>query len=283
MREESVDRAFQFVEDHFGRLDGVIVLPGKRNGEHGHSLSTATDQEVATFVDNEIVAPVAFAAALARSLGRRMNLERAPAITFVTNSDDGHGNRLNDIKRAAVEELIRTWRHEEEHACQRGERRWSSRPNQIVRFDNNEPDNLAFAADWTATLNNRVRRMDPINLWVPKSIRRATGKSAMPYSIQRVLPGLHQGKVAVTTGGSLGIGLQLGRYLAMAGARVLLMRAARPSLPRRAPASSPSSRPSVTPTANTGCISLPVSMLVTSNSCSSCSIILWKFSVRSIT
>jgi len=222
LREESISRAFQFVDDHYGRLDGVIVLPFTPNGEHGHSLSTAEDRDVETFVETEIVAPVAFASALARSLAGRMNLDRAPAVTFVTNPDDGHGNRLNDIKRAAVEELIRTWRFEEEHAVSQGERSWSSLPNQIVRFDNGEPDNLAFAADWTATLNNRVRRMDPINLWVPKSIRRATGKSAMPFSIQRVLPGLHQGKVAVITGGSLGIGLQLGRYLALAGARVLL-------------------------------------------------------------
>jgi len=222
LRAESVDRAFQFVDDNFGKLDGVIILPGTPNGEHGHSLATAGDREVETFVGNEIVAPVAFASALARSLIRRMKLDQAPAITFVTNPDDGHGNRLNDIKRAAVEELIRTWRHEEQHAVDQGERTWGSMPNQIVRFDNGDADNLAFAADWTATLNNRVRRMDPINLWVPKNIRRATGKSAMPMSIQRVLPGLHQGKVAVITGGSLGIGLQLGRYLALAGARVLL-------------------------------------------------------------
>jgi len=222
LREESVDRAFQFIDDRFGRLDGVIVLPATPNGEHGHSLSVAEDRDVETFVDNEIVAPVAFAAALARSLGRRMKLDRAPAITFVTNCDDGHGNRLNDIKRAAVEELIRTWRYEEQHAVDQGQRTWASMPNQIVRFDSSDADNLAFAADWTATLNNRVRRMDPINLWVPKNIRRATGKSAMPLSIQRVLPGLHQGKAAVITGGSLGIGLQLGRYLALAGARVLL-------------------------------------------------------------
>jgi malonyl-CoA reductase/3-hydroxypropionate dehydrogenase (NADP+) len=44
----------------------------------------------------------------------------------------------------------------------------------------------------------------------------------MPMAIQRVLPGLHKGKTAVITGGSLGIGLQLGRFLAIAGARVLL-------------------------------------------------------------
>ena len=222
LRQESVDRAFQLINDHFGRLDGVIMLPKTPNGQHGYSLSTAEDRDVEAFVENEIVAPVAFAAAIARSLSRHMRLEQAPAITFVTNPDDGHSNRLNDIKRAAVEELIRVWRYEEQHAVRQGERPWSSLPNQIVRFDNREPDNLAFAADWTATLNNRVRKMDPINLWLPNSIRRATGKSAMPQSIQRVLPGLHHGKTVVITGGSLGIGLQLGRYLAMAGARVLL-------------------------------------------------------------
>ncbi|NBD96499.1 MAG: SDR family NAD(P)-dependent oxidoreductase [Gammaproteobacteria bacterium] len=222
LHDETVERAFQFIAERFGRLDGVVMLPKTPNGEHGHSLSLAEDRDIEAFVREEIVAPVAFARALSRSLHRHMTLDEAPAVTFLTNADDGHGNRLNEIKRAAVEALIRVWRLEEEFLVRRGDRRWSCMPNQIVRFDNSEPDNLAFTADWTATLNNRVRKMDPITLWVPKSILRATGKSAMPMSIQRVLPGLHHGKCAVITGASLGIGLQLGRYLAMAGARVLL-------------------------------------------------------------
>jgi len=222
LQEETVQRAFQFIAERFGRLDGVVMLPKTPNGEHGHTLSTAEDGDVEAFIREEIVAPVAFARALSRSLHRHMNLDEAPAVSFLTNPDDGHGNRLNEIKRAAVEALIRVWRMEEEFLVRRGERRWSCMPNQIVRFDNSEPDNLAFAADWTATLNNRVRKMDPITLWLPKNILRATGKSAMPLAIQRVLPGLHHGKCAVITGASLGIGLQLGRYLAMAGARVLL-------------------------------------------------------------
>lgn len=222
VHDETVQRAFQLIAERFGRLDGVVMLPKTPNGEHGHSLSMAEDQDVEAFVREEIVAPVAFARALSRSLHHHMSLDEAPAVSFLTNSDDGHGNRLNEIKRAAVEALIRVWRMEEEFLVRRGDRRWSCMPNQIVRFDNSEPDNLAFTADWTATLNNRVRKMDPITLWVPRSILRATGKSAMPLSIQRVLPGLHHGKCAVITGSSLGIGLQLGRYLAMAGARVLL-------------------------------------------------------------
>ncbi len=124
--------------------------------------------------------------------------------------------------RASIEALIRVWRHEDEALCARRDIGWAVLPNQLVRYNSTEPDNLAFSADWTATLTNRVRRMDHINLWVPQSIRRSTGKSAMPAAIQRVLPGLHKGKTAVITGGSLGIGLQLGRYLAIAGARVLL-------------------------------------------------------------
>ncbi len=172
----------------------------------------------------------------------------------MTNPDDGHGNRLNDIKRAAVEELIRVWRFEEQHAVEQGERAWVRCRTRSCGSTTSEPDNLTFAADWTATLNNGVRKMDPINLWVPRNIQRATGKSSMPVSIQRVLPGLHHGKTAVITGGSMGIGMQLGRYLAMAGARVLLCRPQRPpSWSRPAMTSLASCEASATPTRKRGC------------------------------
>ncbi|MEM1414898.1 MAG: SDR family NAD(P)-dependent oxidoreductase [Myxococcota bacterium] len=219
---QTVERGLRFMEDHYGRLDGVIVLPQCQNGEHGHSLATAEDADVEDFIRREIVGPVAFAAGLSRRLMRWQNLDRAPAVTFVTNPSDGRGNALNDVKRAAVEALLRVWREEERHAVATGSRPWACLPNQLVRFDNDESDNLRFSADWSATLTGRVRKMDAINLWVPPAISRATGKSEMPLAIQRVLPGLHQGKTAVITGGSLGIGYQLGRFLAIAGARVLL-------------------------------------------------------------
>jgi malonyl-CoA reductase/3-hydroxypropionate dehydrogenase (NADP+) len=222
MRSESADRCFDYIRDHFGRLDAVVVLPRSGNGQHGYSLSTAGDEDVADFVRDEIISPIAFARALANNLDRWGTLSEAPALTYVTNASDGHGNRLNEIKRAAIEALIRTWRHEDAQMRKAGDRSWAVLPNQLVRYDNGEADNLSFSADWAATLTNRVRRMDPINLWVPKDIKRATGKSSMPRAIQRVLPGLHKGRTAVITGGSLGIGLQLGRFLAVAGARVLL-------------------------------------------------------------
>jgi len=222
LRPESVERVFQFFDDQFGQLDGVIVLPATPNGQHGYTLSTADDDDIEKFVETELVGPIALASALARHVDSRSSDRPSPAVTFVTNPDDGRGNLLNEIKRASVEALIRVWRYEERYEIEKGEWGWENLPNQLVRYDNTDPYNLAFAADWTATLNNRVRKMDPINLWVPKNIERATGKGEMPRSIQRVLPGLHHGKTAVITGGSLGIGLQVGRYLAVAGARVLL-------------------------------------------------------------
>ena len=230
LRGESADRCFDYIRDHFGRLDAVVVLPRSGNGQHGYSLSTAGDEDVVDFVRDEIVSPVAFARALANNLDRWGTVTAAPALTYVTNPSDGHGNYLNEIKRAAVEALLRTWRHEDAQQQKKGERCWAMLPNQLVRYDNREEDNLTFSADWAATLTNRVRLMDPINLWVPKSIRRATGKGSMPAAIQRVLPGLHKGKTAVITGGSLGIGLQLGRFLAIAGARVLLSARSEPRL-----------------------------------------------------
>ncbi len=222
LRRESVDRSMQLINDHFGRLDGVIVLPQKTNGEYGNSLYRATDEDVESFVRNEVVAPVAFASTLATNLRRQFADGEPPAIIFVTNPSDQHGNLMNEIIRASVEALIRGWRHEDETLTKARELNWAVQPNQLVRFDTEDREALSFVADWAATLTNRVRKMDPINLWVPRSIKRATGKAAMPSSISRVLPGLHKGKTAVITGGSLGIGLQLGRFLAIAGAKVLL-------------------------------------------------------------
>ena len=218
----TVERALKFVDDNYGRLDGVVVLPPAANRQRGTLLSEAPDDFVERFLRDEIVAPVAFGSAVARVLRTWDGLKEPPAITFVTNPNDGHANRFNDIHRAAVEQMIRVWRAEEAREVELGRRRFACRPNQIVRFDNVDEDNLTFAADWAATLTNRVRRMDAINLWIPDDISASTGKSAMPMSIQRVLLGLHQGRTALITGGSIGIGFQLGRFLAIAGARVLL-------------------------------------------------------------
>ncbi|NJK89653.1 MAG: SDR family oxidoreductase, partial [Myxococcales bacterium] len=187
-KRETIERSMQFVADQHGRLDAVVVLPAGPNG--GFDLATASDEDVDRYLHDEIVAPVAFASAVAKLLRRWQDLKQAPAITYVTNPDDGRGNRLNDVARASIEQLIRVWREEEEHDVGNGERKWSCMPNQLVRFNNSEPENLLFSADWAVTLANRVRKMDPINLWVPRQVRRATGRAVERRSRSRPSPDL---------------------------------------------------------------------------------------------
>ena len=95
LRRESVDRSMQLMSDHFGRLDGVILLPQKPNGEYGYSLCTANDEDVANFVRDEVVAPVAFASSFARNMDRLFAEGEPPAIVYVTNPSDRHGNLMN--------------------------------------------------------------------------------------------------------------------------------------------------------------------------------------------
>ncbi|MCU0256088.1 MAG: SDR family NAD(P)-dependent oxidoreductase, partial [Vicinamibacterales bacterium] len=222
LKHDSVSRASRFLADRYGRLDAVLVLPTARPGAWGRSLATATEDVVRRFVAEEIVAPVAIASSLSAEFKRlQRGLKEPPAITFVTNRDDRAGNAFAEIARAGVEALMRVWRHEDEHDVSVGRRRFAVAPNQVIRF-RSEEDDLAFTVDWALTLANRVRRMDALNLWVPQRIGRATGKSSTPLATARTLLGLHTGRSVVITGASAGIGAQLSRFLALAGARVLM-------------------------------------------------------------
>jgi malonyl-CoA reductase/3-hydroxypropionate dehydrogenase (NADP+) len=115
----------QLMSDHFGRLDGVILLPQKPNGEYGYSLCTANDEDVANFVRDEVVAPVAFASSFARNMDRLFADGEPPAIVYVTNPSDRHGNLMNEVIRASVEALIRGWRHEDETLANAGDLPWA--------------------------------------------------------------------------------------------------------------------------------------------------------------
>jgi malonyl-CoA reductase/3-hydroxypropionate dehydrogenase (NADP+) len=65
------------------------------------------------------------ALALARELSRfwhtQSALEQMARVVFVTNGDDGAGNVVADMLRAAVEELIRVWRQESAAEMREGE------------------------------------------------------------------------------------------------------------------------------------------------------------------
>ncbi|WP_246604688.1 SDR family NAD(P)-dependent oxidoreductase [Chloracidobacterium aggregatum] len=225
LRRESVTSVFDLIRERYHRLDTVIVFPAHAAGYYGPELIPDEPERIRQFTDEAILGTTAFAAQLSRFLldfDAENELQEPVNVLFLTNEHDGATNAFEDIYRAAVEQLLRVWRHEDELQVAAGTRRFAVRTNQIVRYANAEPDNLKFTADWLATLANRVRIFDELNLYVPENIQRTTGKAELPRDIARTLLGLHIGKVAVITGGSAGIGGAIGHYLALSGAKVVL-------------------------------------------------------------
>ena len=206
------------------RVDAAIILPAIPPGQLRGPLKDVADAELDMFVDRELVGAITIARELTRYWqSPRGTTGRGPRVVFVSNGDDGAGNVYSDALRSALEELCRVWRQESEARKKNNpdhHREWS---NQIVRSTNREPEGLAFAAGHAARILFTPRHIQQVNLYLPSSIVDATGARRATMGWMDNLQGLHLGKVALVTGGSSGIGGQIARLLASAGARVLLV------------------------------------------------------------
>ncbi len=228
----------QHVYETTGGPHYVVIMPA--NGIEGEttypypaSLVDVDDGVVERFANEELVGSVALARHLARFWNAHQQhpismMPGAPHVVFMGNSDDGKGNLYNNIARAATEQLIRVWRHESALDAQKPVAEgqmpeavpvWS---NQIVRYTNREAENQGFAFAWAAKLFNSDRHIEEINLYLPDAIGVTTGAHRLTFGWAESLIGLHIGKVALITGGSAGIGGQVGRLLALSGAKVML-------------------------------------------------------------
>ncbi|KPF78966.1 NAD-dependent dehydratase [alpha proteobacterium AAP81b] len=204
-------------------ITGALVLPTRPAGYFTGSLAAAGDAEVERFVDDELEANIAVARTLSRYWQQQPALLHDPRFAFVSNGDDGAGNIYANVLRAALEELIRIWRDESavDHGhARRARAEWG---NQIVRYANTESEGLSFAAGQAARILLEERKVEPINLYLPASIAEATGARKAMVGTAENITGLHLGKVALITGGSAGIGGQVARLLALAGARVMMV------------------------------------------------------------
>ena len=204
-------------------VTGAIVLPAYGPGRLTGELSKAQDEDVEAFIHDEIAGAIAVARTLSRYWGQQPQMPRDPRVVFMTNGDDGQGNVYADGLRSAVEELVRVWRDEtavDHRAGRRAHVEWS---NQIIRFGNTEEENLRFAAGQAARLLFTERRIRQVNLYLPESIAEATGARRAMIGFVENLTGLHTGKAVLITGGSAGIGGQVARLLAIAGARVMMV------------------------------------------------------------
>jgi len=204
-------------------ISGAAILPTRPVGYFAGWLGEASDAAVERFVDDELEANIAVARTLSRYWKGETGLLHDPRFVFVSNGDDGAGNIYANVLRAALEELIRIWRDESIVDVGHGRRGKAEWGNQIVRYTNNEAEGLSFAAGQAARILLKERRITPINLYLPESIGEATGAKRAMVGAAENITGLHLGKVALITGGSAGIGGQVARLLALAGAKVMMV------------------------------------------------------------
>ena len=206
-----------------GPIHGAIILPAFGPERFQGLVCEAPDADIDAFIDHELTGAIALARTLSRYWSARTDLPRNPRFVMMTNGSDGAYNSYADMLRGALESLTRVWRDETKVDVRHGRRQWIEWGNQIIRYGNNEPENRRFAAGQAARLIYTDRRIPQVNLYMPKSIVRATGAKRSMVGFMENLTGLHLGKVALITGGSAGIGGQVARLLAMGGARVMLV------------------------------------------------------------
>ena len=204
-------------------ITGALFMPLHEPGEFTGALIEASDETVASFLDTELVGAIALARTLSRYWKHRDTLPQPPRFVFVSNPTDGKGDIYANVLRAATEQLARIWRDEAAVDLAHGRRRQAEWGNQIVRFSNDESENLRFTAGHAARVLLKESKVAEVTLYLPQNIGEATGaRKAMPGFSENIT-GLHQGKVALITGGSAGIGGAVARLLALAGAKVMMV------------------------------------------------------------
>lgn len=221
---EGMAKALEDYTAVHGPLSSAIVMPVKAAGHYLGSLLAADDATALEFMEVELVGVIAVARTLSRYWNGLDNLARMPRFVFVSNPSDGARETYNDVLSAGVRQLIRIWRDESQTSVNKGLQETAVWGNQIVRYTNRDHDeNARFAAGHATRILFKDQTVAEIDLRLPGSIAKGTGARRAMVGAAENLSGLHQGKVAFITGASAGIGGQVARLLALAGAKVVMV------------------------------------------------------------
>ena len=217
---EAVLRAFS---DAHGPINSAIILPVKASNLFSATLAGATDADVDLLLDVELSGAIALARTLARYWKQRTDLLQDPRYVFMSSPTDGNGDRFGRIMTAAIAQLITIWRDESRVEALHGRQQRAVWGNQIIRYTNAEEDNIRFAAGHATRIVFKEQKITETSLYLPANIGEETGARKAMLGFAENITGLHLGKVALITGGSAGIGGQVARLLALAGAKVMMV------------------------------------------------------------
>jgi len=206
-----------------GAISSAIILPVKAAGHFSGALGAASDRQIDEFIDTELVGAIALGRTLSRYWKGQGALLQDPRFVFMTNAGRGEADRYADIHAAAIDELITIWRDESRVDAAHGRTARAAWGNLIARHTNSEEENTRFAAGHSTRIIFKQQRIQETTLYLPGNIGEETGARRAMLGFAENITGLHLGKVAFITGGSAGIGGQVARLLALAGAKVMMV------------------------------------------------------------
>ncbi len=209
---------------HFPRA--ILVLCSGVSDKYGSSI--LSQENVEAFLNGEFCEVIA----ISRQLDRLMQaldsvLPFDPSIIYLSDPGSvvkGEACAFPRILSAGIQQLIRVWRNEVAWMEKSAGRTTSLNIYQIIRFENHSAYNLEFSAEWALFLacvsNHFAAPLKEIDVILSPSLQ--TFSSDPHISPVMEYHRLHEDCVALITGGSEGIGAEIGRQLALAGAKVVL-------------------------------------------------------------